>query len=119
MISFKQNSMKLLLLLHGRKSGTENCALQVNVLFSKSIQISFVFLSRSRSNGTTGPQRSLRGPSNGPANGVASPYHVTANGKQKDTSMLDKFKLFNNKEKDTTRTKIGEPFGLLIELFIN
>ena len=119
MILFEQNSVELLLLLHGSQIGTENYVFRENIIFFKSIQISFVFLSRCRSNGTTGPQRSLRGPSNGPANGVASPYHVTANGKQKDTSMLDKFKLFNNKEKDTTRTKIGEPFGLLIELFIN
>ncbi|KAF2369174.1 hypothetical protein FHG87_000048 [Trinorchestia longiramus] len=63
-----------------------------------------------RSNGA-GPQRSLRGPST-TSNHIASPYHVTGSGatppvqpKHKD-SVLDKFKLFNSKEKDASRTKV-------------
>ncbi|XP_047740885.1 neuron navigator 2 [Hyalella azteca] len=69
-----------------------------------------------RSNGT-GPQRSLRGPSAPTSHGVASPYHVVAAApvapqpppaqtKHKD-SVLDKFKLFNSKDKDANRTKIA------------
>ena len=84
----------------------------------------------SRSNGSAGVQRSLRGPSSGSTNhSPASPYHVANNSQQQPPqqqqqqqqqqqltaatkhkdSMLDKFKLFNNnKDKDATRTKIGE-----------